>query len=79
MLTYIPTHVNMRKYDLLWLPNIVSLPLPHGFQKAFKLFVADCFSLWQLLLYEYYFFWLHEPLRSDQISRNYTAMIYNMS
>ena len=50
MLTYIPAHVNMRKYDSLWLPKIVSLSLAHRFRKAFKLFDADCFSMWQFIV-----------------------------
>ena len=57
MLKYVPECFNMRQYD----------SLAHGFRKAFRLFVIDCFSSWQfivnaLLLYQYYSFWLHDPL-----------------
>ena len=53
-------------------------------QSAFRLFVADCFLSWQfivsvLLLYEYYSFWLDDPLWSNQISRNHIMKKYNMS
>ena len=62
----------------------ISFSLTHGFRKAFKLFVVDCFSSWQfivnaLLLYEYYSFWLHDPLWSNQISRNHITKKHNMS
>ena len=57
MLKYIPEYFNMRQNH----------SLAHGFKKAFRLFVIDCFSWWQfmvnvLLLYQYYSFWLHDPL-----------------